>query len=111
MSDDVKTDLVIEDVHHDSDTGHITVYVFLRSTRGSSTWTGPTKGYGVDDTAFHQRFNGSEEDLLKWVAAEHLQYRGRNPELTERLAQLKGRVLPCPIPPTTGTGTEPTDSK
>jgi hypothetical protein len=93
MAEEIKSELVVVDAVHDPEGGHITIRVRWRNTRGKATWFGPEKGYGVDATAFNKRFNGDIQQVLNWIASEHQQYKGADPEVTKKMTALKGKVI------------------
>ena len=87
------TQIVVQGAQVNSKTGHHTIFVKAVTTEGNVTFEGPQVGYGVDPQMFKHRFNRDINQVLSWVASEHLAYNGANQELVSALGALKGRVI------------------
>ena len=87
------TVIMVVGVNAHPESGHISVQVQSTTTQGSNSWKGPVKTYGVDANMFKLRFNQSIDQLMSWIASEHLGFHGSNQELLAALDAKKGTVI------------------
>lgn len=87
------TEMIIESIGLNEQTGHVSVQVYSKTTDGTASWLGPKRTYGVDAVAFRNRFNGDVDDVLRWIASEHKQYLGHHEALQAELRKREGMVI------------------
>jgi hypothetical protein len=87
------TKIIIEDVGVHPDSGHILIKVRTVTTKGTATWKGPIKGYGVDANLFRHHFGSDVEQVKAYIRAQHLAYTGAHTDLTGQLMKLKGQEI------------------
>lgn len=82
--------MMLEDVHVDPETGHITLTVRMHTTDGKATWHGPRRPYGCDVGMFQGMFAGDIEQLKNWVYQQHAALTGAHLGFVDTLMKMKG---------------------
>ena len=89
----MQSNIFLREVIADQKTGHITLHVQTETEHEGAKWIGPLKLYGVCADTFHHRFQGDIDQMLQWVAQQHMGITGVHLSLVEELTARKGQKI------------------
>src|SRR6267378_4794563 len=84
---------IIDDVHVNAATGHITVWVHVHTKQDNVEWDGPGRGYGCDAVMFQSMFGGDIGQFESWIFSQHSSLMGVHLEFVDRLMERKGKAI------------------
>lgn len=82
--------IMVDDVHVDPHTGHITVWVYMHTEDGNVKLKGPRRGYGCDAGMFQGMFGGDIEQFNSWIVSQHQFLTGVHLDFVDTLMKMKG---------------------